>query len=365
MPNLREIALGIKHWALANHMMGDKRIVPEVDMALVRSVFGKVGVPTAVNILQNRGISYVGINELLDQVLIFTDKKLNRREMDLFANLTVGAGGNDRVSIAFMESGIAQSGMPPTPPVGIPPLHEHNGYYTCGSSIYMGSEKGAGTLGCLVQDANGKIFGLSNNHITGGSNYAFVGLPIVAPGSADVAAGVRDPETIGHHARAYPFIDGIPEIVDAGNNLDAALFEVSKPERLSSMQRDRFDTPGNSGELEVGQTVEKVGRTTGYTKGTVISELFDYEYIVYHLDVIGGKKIIFFKSLFMIKGENQDKPFSTFGDSGSLIVSVDNDKNRVSVGIVVGATKEGLTLALSLNRILKYFGVQVLSGHNI
>lgn len=362
MPNIREVALGIKKWALSNRMMGDFHLIPVADMQLIRGVFGRIGVPVATSILQKRGISYIGINEILDEVIVFTDKKLSVRELDLLQNISIGAG-QDRISVTFMECGVAHVGNPPTPPTGIPVLHEHNGRYACGGSIYMGSEKGAGTLGCLVRDNIGKIYGLSNNHVIGGSNYAYPGLPIVAPGPQDVAAGVRDPETVGHHYKAYPFIDGVPDIVDASNNLDAALFEVLDPDRLSSMQRDRFDTPGDSADLEVGLVVEKVGRTTGYTRGTVVAELFDYEPINYMLDVIGGRKIIFFKSLFVIKGENDQ--FSTFGDSGSLVVSVDADRNRSSVGIVVGATKEGLTLALSINRILNYFGVQLHSGHNI
>ena len=71
------------------------------------------------------------------------------------------------------------------------------------------------------------------------------------------------------------------------------------------MQRSEYDTPSECIPLEIEMKVTKVGRTTGKTGGKVVAELFDYEPIIYDLDVIGGKKIVYFHSLFTIVGDFQ------------------------------------------------------------
>jgi hypothetical protein len=134
------------------------------------------------------------------------------------------------------------------------------------------------------------------------------------------------------------------------------------PNLVSSMQRQEYDTPPECVPLEIDMRVSKVGRTTGKTNGTVVSELFDYEPIIYDLDIIGGKKIVYFKSLFTIIGDTQ--PFCQPGDSGSLIVTTATDGIRKAVAIVVAADENGLTFALSLDRVLSYFDVELVSGHN-
>jgi hypothetical protein len=249
---IRDVALQIKHWAQNQRMMGGYAVQPPVDNTVIYNVFKSVGLASVTKSLQARGVSYVGINEETQTIVIFTERKLTRKDEKLFENLTAHLGNKESYHIAVVHSGIAQVGGPPQPPPGIPPYHEHGGRYTCGSSIYMGSEKGAGTLGCLVRDKAGVMYGLSNNHVTGGANYAAPGLPIVAPGSVDVASGGRDPETIGHHHSSYPFVDGFPEIVDADGNLDAAIFKITDEDRVSSKQRQFYDTPATFMPLAVG-----------------------------------------------------------------------------------------------------------------
>ena len=252
-----------------------------------------------------------GINERSNAIVIFTERKLTVSEQKLLAYATSRVG-DERIHVEFVHGSVAQNGPNPPPPPAVRPYMQHNGRYTSGSSVYIGSEKGAGTLGCLVQDGAGALYGLSNNHVTGGSNYAVPGLPIVAPGMADVAAGGQDPETLGHHHSAYPFIDGIPGIVDAHGNIDAAIFAISNPDGVSSMQRDQYDTPGTVASIAVGMNVQKIGRSSGVTNGTVIAELFDFEPIGYIMDIIRGHKLVYFQSLFVIKSTTS--MFSNFSD---------------------------------------------------
>jgi hypothetical protein len=61
-------------------MMGDYPVRPQVDLPLIRNIFGRIGVPQVTSILQTREISYIGIDELQDIIVIFTKRKLSVRE---------------------------------------------------------------------------------------------------------------------------------------------------------------------------------------------------------------------------------------------------------------------------------------------
>jgi hypothetical protein len=360
---LRELAISIKKWAQSEQMMGrNYPSHPQFDAGLIRTVFGQAGLPAVTRILQDRMIAGIGINELTDEIVIFTRKRLRNPDIRALSQAAVTIGGT-RISLVFRNGGMPFAGANPPPPTGVPAAWLHNDRYACGSSIYIGSEKGAGTLGCLVRSPDGTLYGLSNNHITGGCNYAVPGLPIVSPGSLDVAAGAQDPETIGHHSRAYPFVDGLPEIVDAIHNLDAAIFKITNPDRVSSMQRDAYDTPDVCVPLEVGMRVQKVGRTTGSRHGEVVAEYPDCEPIEYELHIIGGKKQVYFQGMFIITASPSD--FAQPGDSGALIVEVQQNGPRRAVGIVVGTDGTGLCYALSLHRVLEHFDVALVSNHNV
>ena len=106
------------------------------------------------------------------------------------------------------------------------------------------------------------------------------------------------------------------------------------------------------------QSISQAGLTTG----RVTSRLPEPWPVEYEVDVTGGRKIIYFENLFEI--ENQTTPFALPGDSGSLIVTDDPGGQKIAVGIVVATDNHMLTLALSLDRILDYFGVTLVAGHN-
>jgi hypothetical protein len=358
---LRDIAITLKRWAQAHQMMGNNYPSrPDYDSGIIGTIFKAAGVPQVTAILQDRHVAYIGVK---DEIIIYTKKKLTSPQRKTLSHAAITLAGT-HIALVFKHGGVAHAGWPPAPPI-VAPTYMHNGCHACGGSVYIGSEKGAGTLGCLVRSADGTLYGLSNNHVTGGSNYAVPGLPIIAPGFLDVAAFGQDPETIGHHAKAYPFIDGIPEVVDCTGNLDAAIFKISDPDRVSSMQRGSYDTPSDAIPMEVGMRVSKIGRTTGLTHGEVVSELPDAEFVEYEVDVCKGKKFIYFHSLFLIQATPAE--FTQGGDSGSLITAVDpNDpKVRRAVGIVIGGDETGISFAISLDMVLKYFDVTLVSGHNV
>ncbi|MBR0893260.1 hypothetical protein JQ637_46290 [Bradyrhizobium diazoefficiens] len=89
-------------------------------------------------------------------------------------------------------------------------------FYTCGSSISVGNNREAGTLGAIVRDSSAKQYGLTNNHVSGSCSFAPVGLPILAPGIVDVVPGNLSPFTIGFHSVALKMAPGSADNVRAG-----------------------------------------------------------------------------------------------------------------------------------------------------
>lgn len=354
--DIEVLAREIRKWAQKNRMMANFQAVPIYDEPLIRTAFYPVGLVNATSIMQDRGISYVGIDDHKNEVIIFLQKPPRIKDIKAFE-----AMGRFDIPISIAAGGLGTAGKPAPPPTVVPFIFR-NKKYTCGSSIYLSTHKGAGTLGCLIRDSSGRLYGLSNNHVTGGSNYAERTIPIFAPGQADIAAGQPDPFTIGHHYDAMPFIDGLPSIVDCSKNIDAAVFLITDENSVTSYQRDHFDTPSMSGALRAGMDVMKVGRTTGLTRGKVIARIPDPHPIQFEVDVVPGKKVVYFENLYAI--QNPTTHFAMAGDSGSLIVTADPDSQKIAVGLVVATDGESLTLALSLDRILVHFGMEIVSSHN-
>lgn len=241
--------------------------------------------------------------------------------------------------------------------------------YTCGSSISPGNYRDAGTLGALVTDATGALYGLTNNHVSGACNHSQAGLPILAPGVLDVGANGIDPFTIGHHHALLTLTPGDASMVNPQANLDAALFKIQDPARVTSFQGTFYDTPTAVLALSTGQAVEKVGRTTGHTTGRVEVQIQGPFAIRYAADAYGFTGHVLFDPVFLVRGSAD--VFAAGGDSGSLIVAVQPDGSRAAVGIVVGVVTAnwapgGLaTVALPIQPILSRLGVTLVSAHNV
>ncbi|MCB9453207.1 MAG: hypothetical protein H6672_17380 [Anaerolineaceae bacterium] len=187
---------------------------------------------------------------------------------------------------------------------------------TIPSGVSIGHYKiTAGTLGTIVTDRQtGEKLILSNNHVLANSNDALVGDAILQPGHADGGVNpddmvarlerwvrIRFPGDPGDTPTPTPTPGGCDavEFVVAGANVLAALLGSSK--RVSSAPAQQSatasaDTPDNevdcavakpidpsqfTGEIlnigmvsgtkpaTLGQTIRKMGRTTGFTQSTV------------------------------------------------------------------------------------------------
>lgn len=354
----KEIADEIRSWAAKAGLFQFTTADANYDAAGLRDELGAEGLQAASAILPHRGLSFIGYSESRAEVAIYTKKRVTKGDLEFLPD--VAAAG---VAIVYKRGGGASAGVTPPPPLNVPPFELHNALYTCGSSVYVGNQIGAGTLGCLVRK-NGMLCGLSNNHITGGCNFTQLTLPISAPGIRDILPGQPDPFTIGHHYETATFVDGIPDNVDTSLNLDAALFRIADEGRVSSFQRNAWDTPADVIPLDDNmQQLFKVGRTSAVTTGHVAYVISGAQPIEYFVDVTGSKKIVYLDDVFVI--ESNPNPFAYRGDSGSLITYVENEHTKYSVGLVVAVDDFGLTYAISLDKVLNYFGVQLISGHNV
>jgi hypothetical protein len=355
----REVALTLRVWAQENNILKTDfpvefhmEHVEERDQAfdaLRISAFSE-------SIFRKRGITGIAFNEAANLVTVFTDKAVPAKELKDLPKLV-----HEDVHIQYKHSGIAHAAPPG--PTGTPSPYVLRGdKYSCGGSIHPAKITGAGTLGCLVKNEQGVIFGLSNNHVSGMCNYASSGEKILAPGHLDITSTGIDPFTIGYHHGSLPMAHGTPDNVNIETNNDAALLLIADASRLSSMQGDQYDTP----ELTVAMTpnldVEKVGRTTGHTKGRIIGQFIGPHPVSYNIPGFGSH-IAYFEPVFAIEG-TPGQPFSQPGDSGSLIVTTLTDQ-RYAVGLVFAGNTNGLTFALPLAPILEAFNVSLVSAHNI
>lgn len=319
-------------------------------------------------ILRQRQVTQVGFDPVEGKVLVYLRRAAPGKKL-----LEKLPSAIDGFALEYLQGVEQPIGSNHTQPMGCPAwrLRQSAGQnrYTCGSSISVGNYMDAGTLGALVRDQTGQLYGLTNNHVAGSCNHADVGLPILAPGVFDVVSGGLDPFTIGYHAATLQMSPGSITIVDPLQNHDAAIFRIRDENFVTSYQGDSYDTPAVVIPLTAGMAVEKVGRTTGFTKGTVQCQIAGPVPIAYAAPNYGFNGKVYYAPAFYIIGDADI--FSDNGDSGSLIVTTQADGTRAAVGLVVGGATSGaapggkITIALPIAPVLARLSLSLVSGHNI
>jgi hypothetical protein len=173
-------------WAAAEGLMPDGPTAPlkatPAELALIQPATDR-----GKQFLRAKQVQCVGFNEPLKKIIVFTKRVAPSSKKQLAAlPATI-----DDIQIQYQQGVQNPIGAPPSVAHGGPSYIVRNvggrNYYACGSSISVGNMRDGGTMGCLVRDATGVIYGLSNNHVTGSCNFAGVGLPILAPAVVDVA----------------------------------------------------------------------------------------------------------------------------------------------------------------------------------
>lgn len=362
---LKDVASTLHKWAIDNNLMSFG--TPDISSS-GQKLFQQTITPFSshTDILKKKHITAIGINNKEGSIYIYTNKKLSKAEQkQLPTKTTEGVTYQYRQAQAFSIDNSPEplkggaSGYYQTP----------KGIYTCGSSISIGNERSAGTLGCLVKNKSGDVFGLTNNHVIGGCSNTRTDMPIVGPGIIDVMPKSLDPFTLGHHSSVLPMVSGAPNLVNATDNTDAAIFKIKNMDLISSMQGVYFDTPSLVGDITEGSQVEKVGRTTDHTTGFVESQIYNafpltYDLVVWHSpsEFTKFNSTVYFYNVYKVVGDNG--AFSSAGDSGSLVVMKNDKGERVAVGLVFAGRAPNTSYILPLKPILKALDMTLVAGHN-
>jgi hypothetical protein len=355
----KEVAIAMRAWAQENHLFKTECPIDlNIDDEGKDALFDSLAIShRAEGVLRSRGITAVGFNEAKSEVIVFTERTIPLKEQALLPQLV-----HEDVTVRYVHGGMAQAGSPPSGSSQSPYVMRQ-AKFACGGSIHPAKSPGAGTMGCLVRDATGMLFALTNNHVSGMCNYANVGEKILAPGHIDITAGGIDPFTLGYHVRSLPMVQGLPDNVDITTNSDAALLKIANEQHVSSFQGNAYDTPAQAFDMLAGQAVEKVGRTTGLTQGTILCQVIGPHPVRYNTPGY-GEHVSFFDPVFAIQGAVPGEAFSSPGDSGSLI-TIQQNGDRFAVGLVfAGDPRNGISLALPLKPILDNLGVTLVSAHN-
>ncbi|NEM07403.1 hypothetical protein [Geodermatophilus normandii] len=203
----------------------------------------------------------------------------------------------------------------------------------------------AGTLGGFVR-LGGRLAILSNNHVLAGGDAGAVGDAVLQPGPADGGVAADRVATLSGFQR---FSDG-PNRVDAAV---AVLDEGVDAEPGLVPGGPLAATVADGEEVEPDEEVEKVGRTTGHTRGRVTAVEVDGVAVQY------DDGVHVFDDQIEIEGLSG--AFSEGGDSGSVIW---RSADRVPLALLFAGSSEGgsggagLTFANPLSTVLATLGVE-------
>ncbi|GAA4966732.1 hypothetical protein [Kineococcus glutinatus] len=181
----------------------------------------------------------------------------------------------------------------------------------------------AGTLGAFVTVAGLEgVFALSNNHVLADSDRAALQDAVLQPGPAD---GGDTDDRVGALARAVPLRDG--------GRVDAALALLAGVSGPADPAIDlRYPVGRLTGWAEPDDevAVEKVGRTTGRTRGRISAIELDGVTVQFPVGPVA------FDGQIEVTGSGGS--FSEGGDSGSLVYRPDT---REAVGLLFAGSETG------------------------
>ena len=203
----------------------------------------------------------------------------------------------------------------------------------------------AGTIGARVVDNQGNVYLLSNNHVLANSNDANLGDSALQPGPFD---GGTDPED-----KIGELHDFEPIKFDGSNNtMDAAIASSTTAELDNATLPEGYGVPGTTVvNASFGMAVQKCGRTTECTTGQV-------EEINVTVDVCYESRGPFCTLVARFVDQIAITPgnFSAGGDSGSLIVTNNSNKNPVGLLFAGSSTH---TIANPIGPVLQRFDVSI------
>ena len=207
----------------------------------------------------------------------------------------------------------------------------------------------AGTLGTRVTNGS-QVFILSNNHVIANNNAASIGDPIIQPGTYDGGSTAND--VIGNLADFEPIVFRTNR--RTRNIMDAAIASTTAGQVGTATPSNGYGTPSQTVVgASLGMGVQKYGRTTGFTSGTI--QFINATVTVCYSEPSRCNRprnnARFVEQIIIYPGT-----FSAGGDSGSLIVTADGNNNPVAL---LFAGSESYTIASPIQPILNRFGVVI------
>jgi hypothetical protein len=245
----------------------------------------------------------------------------------------------------------------------------------------------AGTLGAWVRRGSGQeYYILSNNHVVANSNDTSLGISIWQPGRADGGSAADQFARLTEYVRIrfdneqngngngkkssssfawrawkwpanfladllgcpYRLVVARPNQLDQPypNLVDAALAQVIVESNVELDIPEIGEIQGIA-DLQLGDRVQKTGRTTEHTTGMV--EVVGAESVVNYGP---GKGDATFADQIVIRADSGD--FSAGGDSGSAILTEDN-----VLGGLLFAGGSGVTIANKISNVVSLLGIRL------
>ncbi len=207
---------------------------------------------------------------------------------------------------------------------------------------------GAGTIGARVTNGS-EYFILSCNHVFARTNYAVLGERILQPGRSEVACAQLIDDTLGSLADFEPIV----HLSTASNLMDAALVRTSPAFVRSGTPPDGYGIPSSTVKTAaVRMRVQKYGKTTGLTTARIqaINVTIGMNY--------GSGTARFINQIIA----ESNSLFVDVGDSGSLVVTDDN--NKQPIGLVFARSGTNYTYINPIGPILERFGVRIDDSDN-
>lgn len=200
----------------------------------------------------------------------------------------------------------------------------------------------AGTISARVKDDKGNVYALSNNHVYALENDAPIGSRILQPGLFDTNCNL-DPNDVIGTLSDFEAID----FSGAANVIDAAIALSSVNDLGNATPRGGYGIPkSNTTPAAIKQRVQKYGRTTGLTGGTIFA-------LNATINVSYPGRTATFVNQIVVKG----KSFLKAGDSGSLLVTY---RGKRPVGLLFAGNSSGsFAFANPINDVLTHFNVTI------
>ena len=200
----------------------------------------------------------------------------------------------------------------------------------------------AGTLGARVTKG-GNVYILSNNHVLAEQNEAANGSDIIQPGRYDTSQC-----SIPSGSKIADLAQFVPISFSGNNTVDAAIASTATGNVGNATFTGGYGVPNSTtSNAAVNMAVQKCGRTTKCTRGTVssVNATINVQYS-------GG--VATFVNQVVISGRKG--AFSKSGDSGSLIVTDNASANPVAL---LFAGSNTITIGNPINAVLSSLGVQI------